>query len=83
MHKNKVELNKRSEGIYNHDFLDNACEDVPCGVWSVLRDTMCQVSVIRNKLWPGFYAFHKSNSNVYGCFYMGNGVKNLDLPFMY
>lgn len=83
MHKHKVELNKRSEGIYNHDFMDNASEDVPNGVWSVLKDTMGQVSVIRNKLWPGFYAFHKSNSNVYGCFYMGNGVKNLDLPFMY
>lgn len=83
MHKKKVELNLRNEGVYNNDFLDNACEDVPCGSWSVLKDTTGCVSVIRNKLWPGYYSYHKVNTAIYGGFYSGNGCKALDMPFMF
>jgi radial spoke head protein 9 len=81
--KKNVELNARKEGIYNHDFLDNAEEDVPKGSWSVLKDTMGTVAVLRSKTWPGFYAFHKSNSDIYGGFYVGNGCKALDIAFMF
>ena len=81
--KKNVELNARKEGIYNHDFLDNAEEDVPKGSCSVLKDTMGTVAVLRSKTWPGFYAFHKSNSDIYGGFYVGNGCKALDIAFMF
>jgi hypothetical protein len=27
-------------------------------------------------------AFHRANTHVYGSFYMGNGIKNVDLAFM-
>ena len=79
--KAKIELNKRNEGIYNNDFLDNAADDIPSGSWSTLRDTSGTVAVLRNKLWPGFYTFHKVNTNISGCCYIGNGVKALDMPF--
>ena len=78
-----IELNNRQEGIYNHDFLDNASEDLPKGSWSILKETTGTVAVLRNKLWPGFYGFHKTNSNVYGSVYIGDGVKALDIPFMF
>lgn len=81
--KEKVELNARNEGIYNNDFLDSATDDIPKGCWSILRDTTGTVAVLRNKMWPGFTVYHRANTNVYGCFYIGNGCKALDMPFMF
>ena len=81
--KKNVELNARKEGVYNDDFLDNADEDIPKGAWSVLKDTMGTVAILRSKLWPGFYSYHKCNSQIYGGFYIGNGCKALDIPFMF
>lgn len=79
--KAKIELNRRNEGIYNNDFLDNACDDIPTGSWSTLRDTSGTVACMRNKLWPGFFVFHKVNTDIHGCCYIGTGVKALDMPF--
>ena len=81
--KKNVDLNARREGIYNHDFLDNAGSDFPAGAWSLLKDTLGSVAVLRSKLWPGFMSYHKTNSNIYGGFYVGNGCKALDIPFMF
>lgn len=81
--KKNVELNQRKEGVYNHDFLDNAAEDIPKGSWSILRETMGKTAILRSKLWPGFYGFHKTNSDVYGSVYIGNGCKALDIAFMF
>ena len=81
MHKAKVEMNQRNEGVYNNDFLDCASEDIPAGAWSVLKDTSGTVACIRSKLWPGFYSYHKCNTNIYGGFYSGDGCKALDMPF--
>ena len=81
--KKNIDLNARKEGVYNNDFLDNACEDIPKGSWSILKDTLGSTAVLRSKLWPGFYAYHKTNSTIYGCFYVGNGCKALDIPFMF
>ena len=74
-------MNKRNTGTYNDDFLDNASDDIPRGVWSVLKDTTGTLALLRSKLWPGYYSFHKSNTNVYGNFYVGTGCKALDMPF--
>lgn len=81
--KKNIDLNLRKEGVYNNDFLDNAEEDMPTGTWSVLKDTLGNVAILRSKLWPGFYSYHKTNSNIYGGFYVGNGCKALDMPFMF
>ena len=81
--KAKVELNNRNEGIYNNDFLDCVNDDLPIGCWSILKDTSGSVSVMRNKMWPGFYSYHKCNTSVYGSLYVGNGCKALDMPFMF
>lgn len=83
VHKDKVELNARNEGIYNNDFLDCAADDIPKGVWSIIKDTSGTVSILRNKMWPGFTTYHKANTKIYGSFYVGNGCKDLDMPFMF
>ena len=81
--KKNVELNQRREGIYNNDFLDNAGEDLPSNNWSVISDTIGTVAVLRSKLWPGYYFYHKTCSDIYGGLYVGNGCKNLDVAFMF
>ena len=58
MNKERVELNRRNDGIYNNDFLDNASEDLPQGVWTVITPQSKRVALLRSKLWPGFYSFH-------------------------
>ena len=83
MHKKKVELNNRNEGVYNNDFMDNVADDTPIGSWSMLKDISGSVNVMRSKLWPGYYFFHKVNTNIYGGLYIGNGCKALDMPFMF
>lgn len=83
VHKSKVELNARNEGVYNNDFLDCASDDIPKGVWSVIKDTSGTLSVLRSKMWPGYTCYHKTNTNIYGSFYVGNGCKALDMPFMF
>jgi radial spoke head protein 9 len=82
-HKKKVDLNFGNECIYNNDFLDNASESQPHGQWNVLKDTTGTTSVIRSKLWPGWYSFHKANTNIFGGLYIGNGCKALDMAFMF
>ena len=81
--KAKVDMNARNQGVYNNDFMDEACSDLPVGTWSMLKDTSGAVSVMRSKLWPGFYSYHKVNTRIHGCFYVGNGCKALDMAFMF
>ena len=83
VHKEKVDLNNRNDSIYNNDFLDCITQDLPCNAWSLVRDTSGCVSILRNKMWPGFAFYHKVNTNIYGNFYCGSGVKSIDLPFMF
>lgn len=82
INKDRKEQLDRDEAIYNHNFLDEIASDLPQGSWNLLKDTTEQVSILRNKLWPGYYAYHKVNTAIYGGIYIGNGIKNLDLPFM-
>jgi radial spoke head protein 9 len=64
------------------DFLDNLVQDQPQGVWSI-QVSNDEVSVnCKNLLWPGYYAFHKLNTNIFGSAYIGDGIKNIDLAFM-
>jgi len=80
--KEKKEQLDRDEGIYNPDFLDDICSDYPACSWSVLKDTMGEVAIIRNRLWQGYYGYHKLNTGIFGGIYVGDGVCNQDLPFL-
>ena len=81
--KKNIELNARKDGVYNHGFLDCAAEDLPKGGWTVMKDTLGKVAILRSKLWPGAYTYHQINSSNYGSVYIGSGIKSLDIPFMY
>ena len=80
--EDKKELIARHEAIYNDCFLDELESDMPYKCWSVLGDVTKTVAVIRSQLWPGFYAYHRCNTNVFGCVYIGDGLRNNDLAFM-
>jgi hypothetical protein len=32
-------------------------------------------------MWPGSYAFHKAGTKNFGSVYIGDGIKNTDVPF--
>jgi len=81
-HHSKKELIARDEAVYSDNFLDSIAEDKPTACWSLLRDTTGSVAVLRSQLWPGYYAYHRSNTAVYGSAYIGDGIQNIDLPFM-
>ena len=81
--EDKKELAEREEDIFCKDFLDGIKSDSPHGCWSILKDPVNPLVVtIRNSLWPGYAAYHRANSAHFGGIYMGDGIKNVDLPFM-
>jgi radial spoke head protein 9 len=81
----KRSMRDRQEDIFEPAFLDGANEagsNWTAGSWTALKDTTQQLGVLRSRVWPGFVAFHRANTNIYGNFYFGNGVQNTDLVFM-
>lgn len=80
--KEKQSMRDRKADIFVTDFLDNVSEGSPSGGWTVMRDSTQQFGVLRNRVWPGYMAYHKSNTQIFGSFYCGNGIKNTDLAFM-
>ena len=43
---------------------------------------MKSICNLRNLIWPGYFAYHKANTNEFGGVYIGYGIKNVDIPFM-
>lgn len=78
----KVSIMQRDEAVYNNGFLDDIQVDYPKGCWSLVKDCTESIANLRNSLWPGFYAFHRLNTPLYGSLYIGHGIRNNDLPFM-
>jgi len=72
----------RDDALFSFDFLDPVVEDKPKGCWSIQTDASKSNATIRSLLWPGFVAYHRANSSTYGYCYIGNGIKNADLPFL-
>ena len=68
--------------VFSSDFLDNLVEDKPKGVWSLQVSADGNCSSCRNLQWPGYSAFHRLGTANFGSFYIGNGIKNIDLAFM-
>ncbi|EEQ97518.1 Protein C6orf206, putative [Perkinsus marinus ATCC 50983] len=67
------------------NFLDTLEEDFPKGsAWVVRPNVQAQqgATVLRSLVWPGYTAFHVPGSTLYGGVYLGDGLRNSDLPFM-
>ena len=45
-------------------------------------DVTGTVATLKSQLWPGLYSYHRCNTSIYGYFYMGDGIRNGNLPFM-
>lgn len=67
------------DAVFQRDFLDGLQDDQPKGAWSVQKDSSGRSAIIRNHSWFGFTAYHKSKSNVFGCVYIGEGIRNNEL----
>ena len=76
------EMIARGEGIYNPDCKDSVDKDFPKNSWSLQCDATGTVTTLKSHLWPGLFAYHRCNTNIVGYVYMGDGVKNSNLPFM-
>jgi len=52
------------------------------GSWSLQFERGSGQVTLRSLLWLGYTFFHVPESRVYGGIYVGNGERNIDLPFM-
>ncbi|AWP19882.1 putative radial spoke head protein 9 -like [Scophthalmus maximus] len=64
------------------DFLDVLSDDIPKGSWSLQFECGSKVCVLRSLLWLGLTFYHVPMTPLHGYVYIGDGNKNLDLPFM-
>lgn len=80
--KEQIELIQRLEAVYTDNFLDPVASDKPNQCWSIISDATNSVATLRSQLWPGYYGYHRCNTHIYGSVYIGDGIKNIDLPFM-
>ncbi|XP_049445709.1 radial spoke head protein 9 homolog isoform X2 [Epinephelus fuscoguttatus] len=64
------------------DFLDVLSDDIPKGSWSLQFEYASKVCVLRSLLWLGLTFYHVPMMPQHGYVYIGDGTKNLDLPFM-
>lgn len=64
------------------DFLDVLSADIPQGSWTLQVECAGQVHVLRSLLWLGLTFYHVPMTPQHGYIYIGDGTKNLDLPFM-
>ncbi|KAL4462089.1 hypothetical protein ABPG74_000934 [Tetrahymena malaccensis] len=72
----------RDDALFHFNFLDPIEHDLPKGCWSVQIDSSKTSATVRSLLWPGFVGYHRANSQIFGYAYIGNGIKNSDLPFL-
>lgn len=75
-------LYEREEATFKADCLDNVSKDYPKMAWNINKDATGTVATLKSQLWPGLYSYHRCNTQIYGLMYMGDGIKNLNLPFM-
>ena len=77
----KLEV-ENSDAVFSCDVLDSIDTDDVKGSWSIQLDPSKKISNVRSLLWPGYFAVHQSDSNIFGSIYFGKGKKNAELPFM-
>lgn len=64
------------------DFLDSLEHDVPQGSWSLQFEQGGSILTLRSLLWLGMTFYHIPLTPQHGYIYIGNGERNIDLPFM-
>jgi len=80
--QNKKDMIDMGKAVFDFSFLDSLSDDeLKCG-WSIQTDSSKSVSNIRSIVWPGYFAYHKANSDLFGGVYIGYGIQNVDVPFM-
>ena len=77
--KDKIAMGK---AVFDFDFLDSIADDPIKQSWSIHVDSTRTVCTLRNLVWPGYFAYHKANTDEFGGVYIGYGIKNIDIPFM-
>ena len=77
--KDKIAMGK---AVFDFCFLDSIADDPVRDSWSIHVDNMKSICNLRNLIWPGYFAYHKANTNEFGGVYIGYGIKNVDIPFM-
>jgi len=68
--------------FFKFDFLDPVQGDLPRGCWSLQSDPSGTKVTLRSLLWPGYVSYHRAHSRIFGGLYIGDGRKNVDLPFL-
>lgn len=61
--------------------LESLDADIPAKCWSISQDVSGLVAYLRNFKWPGFLAYNRANTPIYGYCYFGDGRKVSDLMF--
>lgn len=77
----KKRLLLEDDAVFQPDFLDDVCSDLPSGTWSIQKDSTGRCAVIRNNVWAGYTAYHTAETCDFGGVYVGDGLKNLDFVF--
>lgn len=72
----------RGEATYSSECQDCVADDLPKNSWTIHQDATSTVATLKSLLWPGLYAFHRCNTNISGFVYLGDGLRNDNLPFM-
>lgn len=75
-------LLSRPDYNYSMDFLDSIDQDIPNGCWNLSLEQGGSVAYLKSLYWPGMTYFHKARTPDCGFLYVGNGRKNLDVPFL-
>ena len=77
--KDKIAMDR---AVFDFDFLDTLNDDPIKGSWTIMTDSSKSIANIRSIVWPGYYAYHKANTDEFGGVYIGHGIKIKDIQFM-
>ena len=77
--KDKIAMGK---AVFDFDFLDSIADDPIKDSWTIHLDSTKTTSTLRNLIRPGYFTYHKANTDEFGGVYIGYGIKNIDIPFM-
>jgi len=67
----------------NSNFLDRLTSSLPKKSWACRLDAGNSAVQLRSLLWPGYAFFAVANKGYFGGLYIGHGVRNNDLAFLY
>ncbi|XP_050347336.1 radial spoke head protein 9 homolog [Nymphalis io] len=81
-HRWNTNLLTRPDYNYSLDFLDSIDQDIPNGCWNLSLEQNGSIVYLKSLYWPGMMFFHKARTPECGFLYVGNGRKNLDVPFL-